>query len=376
MDITINKGETICIIGENGSGKSTLLKIFSGITYPTTGSIEVNGRVASVLEIGTGFHPELSGKDNIYLNGLLLGMRKKEIDSVYNAIIEFSEIGQFINMPVKHYSSGMNARLAFSIVIHLNADIILFDETLSVGDQAFKYKAINKIKKLNSAGKTVIIVTHYLPDALAFCKRTLLLEKGKLISFDFSYIVVQQYINYIKDKSFNDFYKESDSIVYNDSSFFKSLNLNAKSSGLIIDNIVIKCNDKSTNDPIYLHDKITFDFYYSKMQNHLKVNIIVMIVDSFYNTIFMATNMFGDNNQKKGQYKTSFTLPSYFLNEGLYSLYVIIFDGLVPVIHIPSGLLTFKILYSNEDINHINFPKYPCPLYPEFNWKEELICEY
>lgn len=373
MDFTIHKGETIGIIGENGSGKSTLLKILSGVTHPTSGSINIEGKVASVLDIGTGFHPELSGRENIYLNGSLLGLKKQEIDSAFNDIVKFSEIGKFINMPVKHYSSGMNARLAFSIAVHVNADILLFDETLSVGDQAFKNKAINKIKNLTKEKKTVIIVTHYLPDALALCVKTLLLEKGRLINFDFSYLVIQQYVDFIKEKSFKVFHKETNSKGFNDLSFFKNINANAKSENLLIDNIVIKCLNKSVNEPIYLRDEIIFDFYYSKKQHQIKANIIVMIVDSFNNTIYMATNMFGDNNLQKGQYKTSFSLPPFFLNEGLYSLYVILLDELNPVVHIPSGPLTFKINYSEEDELYKKFPKYPCPIYPEFNWREELL---
>jgi lipopolysaccharide transport system ATP-binding protein len=376
MDFTINKGETICIIGENGSGKSTLLKVLSGVTYPTGGNVKINGKVASVLDIGTGFHPELSGRENIYLNGSLLGLKKHEIDTVFNDIVEFSEIGKFINIPVKHYSSGMNARLAFSIVVHVNADIILFDETLSVGDQAFKNKAVRKIKNLSNEGKTFIIVSHLISDALALGERTMLLEKGRLISFDLSYIVVQKYFDFVQEKSFKSFANASSMNNPLGNSVLKNLNFTSKNPALILDKILINGIEKFPVNSIFLRDEITFEFHYSKLQENIKSNIITMIMDSSHTTVYMATNLFCSNGILKGQYKTFFALPPYFLNEGLYSLYVILLDEFNPVVHIPSGLVTFKINHSEEDEKYKTFPKYPCPIYPEFNWKEELLQKF
>ncbi|MCB0540988.1 MAG: ABC transporter ATP-binding protein, partial [Bacteroidetes bacterium] len=161
VNFEVKKGEVVGIIGKNGSGKSTLLKILSGVTKPTTGSVEINGTVASILDVGTGFHADLSGRENVYLRGKLLGMSTKEIDKAFDEIVEFSEIGDFIETPVKNYSSGMFLRLAFSILVFLKCDVLLLDEVLSVGDLGFRGKSNLAINKLvNYKEKTIIFVSH------------------------------------------------------------------------------------------------------------------------------------------------------------------------------------------------------------------------
>ena len=183
-DITFNvkKGEVLGIIGKNGAGKSTLLKILSKITYPTEGRIITNGKVASLLEVGTGFNPELTGRENIFLNGTILGMRKKEIDSKFNEIVEFSGIPKFIDTPVKRYSSGMKVRLAFAVAAFLEPDILIIDEVLAVGDAEFQKKCLGKMKDISgNNGRTVLFVSHDLAAVKSLCSRVVLLSQGKLI---------------------------------------------------------------------------------------------------------------------------------------------------------------------------------------------------
>lgn len=178
VSFDIEQGEVVGIVGKNGSGKSTLLKIMSRITEPTKGEIRMNGRVASLLEVGTGFHPELTGRENVYFNGSILGMRKKEIDSKFDEIVAFSEVEKFLDTPVKFYSSGMYVRLAFAIAAHLDPDILIVDEVLAVGDAAFQKKCLGKMQDAASQGRTVLFVSHNMPTVKALCKRAVWLDKG------------------------------------------------------------------------------------------------------------------------------------------------------------------------------------------------------
>ena len=181
VSFQVQPGEAIGIIGRNGAGKSTLLKILSQITEPTEGCVTLNGRLGSLLEVGTGFHPELTGRENIYLNGAILGMSRKEILRKYDEIVEFSEIGKFIDTPVKRYSSGMYVKLAFSVAAHMELDILLIDEVLSVGDLAFQRKCLDHAKRLKSRNTTLLFVSHNMFSIKAMCDRAVFLSEGKLV---------------------------------------------------------------------------------------------------------------------------------------------------------------------------------------------------
>lgn len=181
VSFEVKKGEAVGIIGHNGAGKSTLLKLVTRITAPTTGDIYLNGRVASMLEVGTGFHPELTGRENVYLNGAILGMTKKEIDAKMEDIIEFSEVRQFIDTPVKRYSSGMYVKLAFSVAAHLDSEIMIMDEVLAVGDVAFQNKCIKKMREVADSGRTILYVSHNMSTIRSLCDRCIVLSKGQVI---------------------------------------------------------------------------------------------------------------------------------------------------------------------------------------------------
>lgn len=182
ISLEIKKGERLAIIGHNGAGKSTLLKLICRVTAPTKGDIYMNGRITSMLEVGTGFHDELTGKENIYLNGAILGMTKSEIDEIYDEIVEFSEIGQFIDTPVKRYSSGMKVKLGFSVASHLKSEIVIMDEVLAVGDVNFQNKCIRQMKKLaEEEGRTILYVSHNMATVKNLCDRCIVLSKGQKI---------------------------------------------------------------------------------------------------------------------------------------------------------------------------------------------------
>jgi lipopolysaccharide transport system ATP-binding protein len=182
LNFEVEKGDVVGIIGKNGSGKSTLLKILSQITKPTSGRVEINGRVASLLEVGTGFHPELTGRENIYLNGTILGMTRREVKDKFDEIVTFSGVEKFIDTPVKHYSSGMYVRLAFAVAAHLEPEILIIDEVLAVGDAEFQKKCLGKMKDVAEHGRTVLFVSHNLLAVQTLCNRGIYLKNGTIIA--------------------------------------------------------------------------------------------------------------------------------------------------------------------------------------------------
>jgi len=195
INLEVTEGDTLGIIGSNGAGKSTLLKILSRVTAPTSGNIYVKGRIASLLEVGTGFHPELTGRENTYLNGAILGMSKKEIDQKLQAIIDFAEMGKFMDTPVKRYSSGMYVRLAFAVAAHLDPEILVVDEVLAVGDYQFQQKCLGKMGDISKGGRTVLFVSHQLSMIKALCNKCILLDHGQLVKYGPTEEVIEAYIS-------------------------------------------------------------------------------------------------------------------------------------------------------------------------------------
>jgi lipopolysaccharide transport system ATP-binding protein len=193
LNFEIERGEIVGIIGRNGAGKSTLLKILSRITEPTTGYVELFGRVASLLEVGTGFHPELSGRENIFLNGSILGMTRKEIESKFDEIVAFAEVEKFIDTPVKRYSSGMYVRLAFAVAAHLEPEILVVDEVLAVGDYKFQQKCLSKMHDVATLGRTILFVSHNMGAVSRLCQRTILLNEGRIVQIGPTPEIVQTY---------------------------------------------------------------------------------------------------------------------------------------------------------------------------------------
>ena len=233
VNLEINRGDTIGIIGGNGAGKSTLLKILSRVTAPTEGSVKINGRISSMLEVGTGFHGELTGRENIYLNGAILGMTKAEVDEKIEAIIDFSECREFIDTPVKRYSSGMYVKLAFSVASHLDSEILIMDEVLAVGDMKFQKKCINKMLDVAKSGRTILYVSHNMQTIEQLCNRVVVLEKGT-IRYDGE--VDEGVSIYLNSKA-------SQSSVYNDLSIIKRESYLPKMQRAKLNNLTILYKD-------------------------------------------------------------------------------------------------------------------------------------
>jgi ABC-2 type transport system ATP-binding protein len=201
IHFTLHHGESLGIIGANGSGKSTLLKILSHVTIPTKGSFQIRGRVAPLIELGAGFHPEMTGRENIYLNSIILGATRETVTPKIQHIIDFSEIGDFIDQPVKHYSNGMYMRLAFAVAIHTNFDILLVDEILTVGDERFQRKCYQKIEEFKQMGKTIVLVSHTMETIKRFCDRVVYLHLGEQKMFGSAAEVVKMYDRAVKEKN-------------------------------------------------------------------------------------------------------------------------------------------------------------------------------
>ena len=197
VSFEVQPGEVVGLVGRNGAGKSTLLKILSRVIKPSTGEVDVYGRVGSLLEIGTGFHPDLTGRENIYLNGAIIGMKREEIKRKFDEIVAFAEVERFLDTPVKYYSSGMYLRLAFAVAGHFEPEILMLDEVLAVGDAAFQRKCLDKMKQISSEGRTILFVSHNLSSIQELCSRALLVEAGQLIEDGSTYDVSVKYLNIV-----------------------------------------------------------------------------------------------------------------------------------------------------------------------------------
>jgi lipopolysaccharide transport system ATP-binding protein len=210
LTVSVQPGEVVGLVGHNGAGKSTLLKLLSRITEPTSGYADVTGRVGSLLEVGTGFHPELTGRENIFLNGSILGMRRSEIRARFDEIVEFAEIERFLDTPVKRYSSGMSVRLAFAVAAHLEPEILLVDEVLAVGDAAFQRKSLGKMTEVASQGRTIIFVSHNLAIIQALCERGVLMERGEAVADGPVKATIDQYLGSLERAASDDLLERTD----------------------------------------------------------------------------------------------------------------------------------------------------------------------
>jgi lipopolysaccharide transport system ATP-binding protein len=300
INLTIKQGEIIGIIGRNGAGKSTLLKILSRITPPTTGEIRIHGRIGSLLEVGTGFHPELSGRENIFLNGAILGMRKNEIEKKFDEIVAFAEIGEFLDTPVKRYSSGMYVRLAFAVAAHLEPEILIVDEVLAVGDSEFQKKCLGKINSISkTAGRTVIFVSHNMGVVQNLCQKTILLEKGQVTMYDDTAKVIDYYLNKGGGSAVTEFTPDP-------------------SKDAQITKVVVRKQDGKPQSKIPLDEKFFVDIYYSVYKNLTK-SMVSMTVFDRDDILLMASESDAElktNDYTVGEYVTTVTVPQYLFNTG------------------------------------------------------------
>jgi lipopolysaccharide transport system ATP-binding protein len=357
VSFDLYEGDVLGIIGRNGAGKSTLLKIISEITSPTKGTVTYAGKLTSILEIGTGFHPDLTGRENTYLNAAFFGMTKKEVGKKMNDIVEYSGIEDFFDTPVKHYSSGMYLRLAFAIAFHADIEILIVDEILAVGDAAFRMKSFERIQQLAVAGKTIILATHNLGQISGLCNKCLLLEKGRVKGWGTAAEVMENY----SEETINEFQDISD---------FGAPTQRKRSCGMLLvwddmENVIgndefrlllaeVKAVGKTVEDSIYVSDGIAINFQLEKLNNSGKMETGVRISNAEGLQVITDSFGFRIGNKTfltdKKVYNISCKIPGNLLNFGLYSINFVVSYDENSYKEFPY-LLRFKILPNPTESN-------------------------
>jgi len=304
IDFQIQEGEVLGIVGRNGAGKSTLLKILSRVTLPSKGQIKVKGRIASLLEVGTGFHPELTGRENIYLNGAILGMRKQEIRSKFDEIVEFSGVARYIDTPVKRYSSGMYVRLAFAVAAHLESEILIVDEVLAVGDVEFQRKCLGKMGDLSRSGRTVLFVSHNLTAVQELCTKAIMLKNGQLVQTGEVAEIIKSYQSNLSSSDFKVLFPTG-----NEKIILKRFSL--VSSGE--NQHVINCDTR-------IDFFIDFENLVEGKTQDCTVELKMMDGSIVFHQAFEFAP---SRNSKKGNYFIKGSIPEKLLNSGFYSFKLI-----------------------------------------------------
>jgi len=369
INFELKQGETLGIIGQNGAGKTTLLKILSGITEPTTGNIEIHGRVASILEVGTGFHPDLTGRENVYLSGKMLGLSKKEIDSKFDDIVAFSGVENFIDTAVKYYSSGMYLRLAFSVVVNIDADVLLFDEVLNVGDTEFQQKCLKKLLELTNSNKTILLVSHNMNDILHLCNHVLYIEKGKLDYEGNANTSVSNYLQSIE--------KPDNALLnaYIDSNTLEKINSSINKKGIKIISLGLFQKGEAISTAVDFYAPFDISVEIDKLNSDYQLNFSYGFIH--HGNIFLSSNSINARNNRqilkeKGKYLLTMTFPDSLLNKSVYQVDMYISCEETDETFQIKSALEFSVNDFQKHSTHKIFKafnKFPGPLDPSFEWK-------
>lgn len=330
VSFEISPGEVVGIIGRNGAGKSTLLKVLSRITEPTSGKVELYGRVASLLEVGTGFHPELSGRENVFLNGSILGMSRKEIEDKFDEIVEFAEIAKFIDTPVKRYSSGMYVRLAFAVAAHLEPEILVVDEVLAVGDYNFQQKCMDKMQDVSTRGRTILFVSHNMGAISRLCTRCILMDQGQMIEQGSTASVIQTYMQ---------------GGMANRAEYSQPAN-SEKAINLL--NIALTGTDGTVKSEVRYDEDFRLHLEYEVNQPVVGTSVGVALFTSD-GTCAFATADFDTNpdllgKREPGNYVTDAVIPGSWLNVGRYSVHVYIANATSGVVYDAVEAIVFDLI--------------------------------
>jgi lipopolysaccharide transport system ATP-binding protein len=344
INFEINKGDAVGVIGRNGAGKSTLLKVLSRVTVPTAGSVKIMGRVASLLEVGTGFHPELTGRENIFLNGAILGMRKHEIKKHFDAIVDFAGVERYIDTPVKRYSSGMYVRLAFAVAAHLESEILIVDEVLAVGDAEFQKKCLGKMGEVSKGeGRTVLFVSHNMAAISNLCSKSILLKHGQLQTMDYTHTVIDKYIRTGEN---NDGQVNLEDLIVKQKSTkagFYALRLLSRSKGITADFAI--------NEDVIV--EIEYDVYEdgSTIQPsiHLLDNLDTCIFATFSAPSASSTvDPFYKKPLQKGRYKSTCVIPGNYLNDKNYKINAFLVPENMANMAVAESVLAFTVIETGD----------------------------
>ncbi|MEN6517706.1 MAG: ABC transporter ATP-binding protein [Methanospirillum sp.] len=317
LSFEVRRGEVIGIIGRNGAGKSTLLKILSRITTPTEGTVEVHGRIGSLLEVGTGFHPELSGRENIYLSGSILGMKRAEIEAKFDEIVRFAEMERFLDTPVKRYSSGMYVRLAFAVAAHLEPEILIVDEVLAVGDAKFQKKCLGKMSDVAKEGRTVLFVSHNMSAVRSLCTKGLLLQNGKCVQFDQVDAVIERYLEEESTQVYEKAWRDDENAPMN--------------SSVRLSRVALCDDDGTILDTIFTDTVISIVIDYSVIAEGSSFGFSFILTDKNNTCLFTSINNreagWGRNDLEIGRYRTVCRIPQNLFNNGFFKITLYLFEG-------------------------------------------------
>jgi lipopolysaccharide transport system ATP-binding protein len=361
VSFDVKQGEVLGIIGSNGAGKSTLLKILSRVTYPTEGQADIYGRVGSLLEVGTGFHPELTGRENIYLNGAVLGMKRAEIQRRFDEIVEFAEIGQFLDTPVKRYSSGMYMRLAFAVAAHLEPEILIVDEVLAVGDAAFQKKCLGKMGEVAQEGRTVVFVSHNMAAIQALCNRVIWLDQGRATMDCEPGAVVTSYL-------------QASSKVLNEQKWVDRDHAPGNEK-VRLRRARVRPEYGSSSDPITIRTPIVLEFEYWNLQPGAYLNLSLHIYNQQGMIIFNAfppEAPFHGRPYPVGLFRDVCHIPGDLLNDGAHRVELLVVQNDVNVIYRMDDILVFEVL---DDTAHRGawYGKVVGAVRPVLGWSTKLI---
>ncbi len=365
VSFEIARGDVVGIIGRNGAGKTTVLKILSRITEPTEGRAIVKGRVGSLLEVGTGFHPELTGRENIYLNGAILGMRRHEIERKFDEIVAFAEIDRFLDTPVKRYSSGMYVRLAFAVAAHLEPEILLVDEVLAVGDAVFQKRCLGKMGDVAREGRTVLFVSHNMVALQSLCKRAIWLDGGRLVEEGLAVQVVGNYLSMSLAHS-------QESQVWDDPA-------TAPGNEFVrLRCVVARPEDGSPADPITTETPVTVEIEYWNLVPDARLHVTLHFYTEQQVVAFTTGSSTTDPDWRGkpfpvGLYRSTCQVPGQFLNSGVYRLLLLVVQDGSRVIYRHEDLLTIEVLDLAERRVGSWYGKEPGVLRPLLQWRTEQL---
>ncbi|MEN6475452.1 MAG: ABC transporter ATP-binding protein [Syntrophaceae bacterium] len=362
VSFDVEQGDVIGIVGRNGAGKSTFLKILSRITEPTSGTIRLRGRVSSLLEVGTGFHSELTGRENIYLNGTILGMRKQEIDRKFDEIVAFSEIETFLDTPVKRYSSGMYVRLAFAVAAHLEPEILVVDEVLAVGDINFQKKCLGKMGDVARQGRTVLFVSHNMIAIQRLCEKAIWLDRGVLVKSGGANDVVTQYIKGGDDYLNGRVWFRQTPAPSNEKAFLKSIKL-LTSSNQIAEIVDIK-------DPVI----VEIEYAVQKADTLLNLSLSLYTPDDIH--VFTSASINDPNgsprNHHIGLYQSTCIIPSHLLNQGHYIMSIVLVEYGHRIIEQADRVVSIDMIDSGSQRGH-NFGHWGGIVQPRLEWTTDFV---
>lgn len=359
INFQVKQGEVLGIIGKNGAGKSTLLKILSKVTAPTKGEIRIKGRVASLLEVGTGFHPELTGKENIFLNGAILGMTKKEIRDKIDEIIDFSGIGSYIDTPVKRYSSGMYVRLAFAVAAHLEPEILIVDEVLAVGDAEFQKKCIGKMKDVSGKGRTVLFVSHNMGAVNALCDRCVMIKNGKLYAEGPTEKITALYL------------KDSSDVTIGSKIIWEKI----ESKNNYLNQAEIVNQDGLYSETTKVDSKFGIKINYTITEEGFKPVPQVVLNNTKGEVVFVASAQnVPEDFFAKGEYSSIVWIPAHFLNAKEYLIKCVLATMDPITIHDSRDGLNISVMDNLDAITRTNYKgDIPGEIRPLLNWEHNKV---